>query len=88
MTDNQVTMSYCAHCDQPVQPSLHTTVQCLDNMRNQRDEAREVAIGLFSHLQVAWEVMTNGAEIIVRQNQEVSRTAERFYPWLKETSKR
>lgn len=70
MNERDVTMTICAHCDQPVQPSLHTTVQCLDNMRAQRDEARSIA-------QQTLEAQLQGRVAVWNLV---------LYPWLKQTS--
>jgi hypothetical protein len=82
MSDRDVTMAMCPHCEQPVQPSLHTTVQCLDNMRNQRDEAREVAAGLLSHLEASWAFVGNAMQLLKEQRKAVTHATDRFYPWL------
>jgi hypothetical protein len=64
--------------------ALAMHVEALETCRLERDEAREVAMGLLAHLEALWEVLGGVARSLEFQQKEVTQSANRFYPWLKE----
>ncbi len=51
MSEPLVTMSQCPYCGESVQASQHYTMECIANLRQQRDEAQEAAGVLLALLQ-------------------------------------